>query len=196
MSSTTPDNEHDPGKDLSEITNDFDAPVEEERPNPYNVSLDEMLSDEINPLTPEDIKKLKQIGFGILGAILLVILMSIYGCQPKKASMAYGICSTFLELNTPYPHTLNYTDLDGSRTAVRIYFTSTDPFGQFKQEMIECKFGPDEKTGMKLTEAYRNRRLMDAKLVRDFNLALPTIMASDPYLVKPGPDWKNQLVDQ
>ena len=196
MSSTTPENEFDPGKDLSEITNDVDVPQEEAPPNPYNVSLDEMLSDEINPLTPEDIKKLKQIGFGILGSILLIILVSVYGCQPKKASMAYGICSTFLELQTPYPHTLNYIDLEGSRTAVRIYFTSTDPFGQFKQEMLECKFGPDEKTGMKLTEAYRNRRQMDTKLVRDFNLTLPTIMASDPYLVMPGPNWKNPLLEE
>lgn len=195
MSGTEPEDELPPEKDLSEIQNDVDdEPVVVNQP--YDVPLDELLSDEANPLTPEDIKKVKQIGLGALGVVLIIILLSIYGCQPAKGSMAYGICSTFLELNTPYPHTLNYIDLEGSRTAVRIYFTSTDPFGQFKQEMIECKFGPDEKMGMKVTEVFRNRRLVDPALVKKFNLTLPTIMASDPYVVMPGLDWKNPLLEE
>ena len=190
MSDTT---EPEPEKDLSEIQNEVEepAPVVE---SPYEVSLDEMLSDEVNTLTPEDVKKLKQIGFGLLGGLLLVVLLSVYGCQPKKGSMAYGLCSTFLELNTVYPQTLNYIDLEGSRTAVRIYYTSIDPFGQYKQEMIECKFGPDEKMGMKMTEVLKNRRPMDAELIKKFNMTLPTIMASDPYLVMPGDNWENQLL--
>ena len=189
MSDTGPETE----KDLSEIQNESDVPAAAVT-SPYDVSLDELLSDEANTLTPDDIKKLKQIGYGALGVLLVIILLSIYGCQPKKGSMAYGICSTFLELNTTYPQTLNYTDLEGSRTAVRIYYTSVDPFGQFKQEMMECKFGPDEKTGMKLTEVLKNRRPMDAEIIKKFNMTLPTVMASDPYLVMPGPDWKNQLL--
>ena len=189
MSDTGPETE----KDLSEIQNESDVPAAAVT-SPYDVSLDELLSDEANTLTPDDIKKLKQIGYGALGVLLVIILLSIYGCQPKKGSMAYGICSTFLELNTTYPQTLNYTDLEGSRTAVRIYYTSVDPFGQFKQEMMECKFGPDEKTGMKLTEVLKNRRPMDAEIIKKFNMTLPTVMASDPYLVMPGPDWENQLL--
>lgn len=194
MSDTSePKNEFENDKDLSDILNEPEEEVVVVN-QPYDVPLDELLSDEANPLTPEDVKKLKQIGYGILGFILLAILISIYGCQPKKASMAYGICSTFLELTTPYPQTLNYTDLEGSNTAIRIYFTSVDPFGQFKQEMIECTFGYDEKIGMKLTKIQRNRRPVDQKEVDKFNLTLPTIMASDPYLVMPGPDWKNPLL--
>ncbi len=161
---------------------------------PYDIPLDELLSDEANPLSPEDVKKVKQIGLGILGIVLVVVLMSVYACQPKKASIAYGVCSTFLEQNTPYPQTLNYIGLEGSRTAIRIYFTSTDPFGQFKVEMFECKFGPDEKTGMKLTEVLRNRRPMDAELIRKFNMTLPAVIAGEPYLVLPGPEWKNPLL--
>lgn len=190
---TEPQDEFDPESDLSDIQNETEEPVIINQP--YDVPLDELLSDEANPLTDEDIKKLKQIGLGILGVILLVILMSVYALQPKKASMAYGICSTFLELNTTYPQTLNYIDLEGSRTAVRIYFTSVDAFGQFKQEMLECKFGPDEQMGMKLVEVLRNRRPVDVEMVKEFNLTLPTIMASDPNLVMPGPNWKNPLLD-
>lgn len=191
MSDTGPENE----KDLSDIQNESDLPEPgEAAESPYDVSLDELLSDQANTLTPEDLKTIKKFGFGSLGVLILIILFSIYGCQPRQASMAFGICSTFLELNTPYPQTLNYTGLEGSRTAVRIYFTSTDPFGQFRQEMIECTFGPDEKMGMKLTEIKRNRRQVDSALVRNFNMTLPTIMASKPNLSMPGPEWKNPLL--
>lgn len=195
MNGADRDNPLDQKPDISDVINDTADSVLPPKVSPYDIPLDELLADEANPLTPEDIKKLKQIGAGLFAALLGVVLLSVYGCQPQKASMAYGICSTFLELHTPYPHTLRHVALEGSRTAVRIYFTSTDPFGQFKQETMECKFGPDERMGMKLTEILRNRRPVDAALVNEFNQTLPIIMASDPYLAMPGADWKNPLLD-
>ncbi len=159
-----------------------------------DVSIDELLSEEVNTLTPEEKKKVKQVLYGAVGVALLLLVLSIFACQPKTGPMAYGICSTFLEMNTPYPNTLQYTDLEGSRTALRIYFTTIDPFGEFKQEMIECTFGPDDSgTGMQLTQVMRNRKPVDAQVVSKFNATLPIIIASDPYLVMP-PQWKNQLV--
>jgi hypothetical protein len=158
-----------------------------------DMSLDDLLTEEISTLTDEDRKKLKQIGYGALAVAAVIVLLTIFSMQPKKGPMSYGICSTFLEMQTPYPNTLNYTDIEGSRTALRIYFTSIDPFGEYKLEMIECTFGPDEAGGMKLTQVTRNRRLVDPAIVEKFNKTLPIIMASDPYLVIP-PDWKNPWV--
>lgn len=158
-----------------------------------DMPLDDLLTEEINPLTEEDMKKIKQVGFGTLGVLLVAIALSVFSCQPKKGPMAYGICSTFLEMTTPYPNTLEYSSLEGSRTAIRIYYTHIDPFGEYKQEMLECTFGPDEAGGMKLTQVTRNRRPVDANDVAKFNATLPIIMASDPYLVVP-PDWKNPWV--
>jgi hypothetical protein len=170
-------------------------------PSGPEMTLDEALSKQAN-------KKRKGAGggsskansekmflYGTIGVFLLVVVLIIYSCQPQKGSLAFGICSAFLELNTPYPHTLNFTDVEGSRTAVRIYFTSVDPFGQFRQEMLECTFAADEQMGMKLAQVARNRRPVDAEVVKEFNLTLPTIMASDPYLVLP-PNWKNPLVHE
>lgn len=159
-----------------------------------DISLDETLSRDAND--PEYLaavqKRKKLMLYGsIAGALLLVILM-IYGCQPKKGSMAFGICSTFLELATPYPATLNYTQVEGSRTAVRIYFTSTDPFGMFRHEMIECTFESDPKTGMKVSKIQRNRRPVDQAQIQKFNGTLEAIIAGKPYLEMP-PNWKNQL---
>jgi hypothetical protein len=158
-----------------------------------DMSLDDLLTEEISTLTDEDRKKLKQIGYGALAVAAVIVLLTIFSMQPKKGPMSYGICSTFLEMQTPYPNTLNYTDIEGSRTALRIYFTSFDPFGEYKLEMIECTFGPDEAGGMKLTQVTRNRRPVDPAIVEKFNKTLPIIMASDPYLVIP-PDWKNPWV--
>lgn len=192
----TPPPEDPTGPDLADIQND----VEEANISPAfsgEISLDEALAREAakNAPPPLDPRKKKQILFGGIGIVLLVVLLSVYACQPKQGSMAFGICSTFLELNTPYPHTLRFSDLEGSRTAVRIYFTDVDPFGQYRQEMIECTFGPDAKMGMRLAEVKRNRRPVDPALVKEFNITLPTIMASDPYRVLP-PDWENPLVPE
>ena len=158
-----------------------------------DMSLDDLLTEEISTLTDEDRKKLKQIGYGALAVAAVIVLLTIFSMQPKKGPMSYGICSTFLEMQTPYPNTLNYSDIEGSRTALRIYFTSFDPFGEYKLEMIECTFGPDEAGGMKHTQVTRKRSPVDPAIVEKFNKTLPIIMASDPYLVIP-PDWKNPWV--
>lgn len=179
-------------KDLMDIINVEDA-LSVDGKYAGDVSIDELLSEEANTLTPEDKKKIKQVAYGAGGIIIMLIVLSIFSFQPKKGPMSYGICSTFLEMSTPYPNTLQYTDLEGSRTALRIYFTSIDPFGEYKLEMMECTFGPDEKTGMKLTQVTRNRRPVDAETVRKFNATLSTVIESKPYLVMP-PEWKNQLV--
>ncbi len=162
-----------------------------------DISLDAVLEKEATSPEAEALKKRRKKFYrysGIVGSILLIMLI-IYGCQPIKASMAFGICSTFLELNTPYPQTLQYSELEGSQTAVRIYFTHIDPFGVYRQEMIECTFAADQTMGMRLTEVKRNRRQVDQDVVRKFNIVLPTIMSSDPYLVPP-PHWKNPLVTE
>jgi hypothetical protein len=193
--SETPKDKKDPEEiDLSEIQHLPEDDLPEGVYYARDVSIDDLLEEQVSTLTDEDRKKIKQVLYGALGVILLVIVLSIFSCQPKTGPMAYGICSTFLELTTPYPNTLNYTELEGSRTALRIYFTNIDPFGEYKLEMIECTFGPDEAgTGMKLTQVTRNRRPVDSRLVSKFNETLPIIMASDPYLVVP-PEWENQLV--
>lgn len=196
-------------KDLSEIQNAEEVPAQQPSltsPSGRELSIDEMLARQAQRMqkpglgfpgsrAPVETKKknTKQLVWGGVGVVCLILIMTFYALQPNKGSMAFGICSTFLELNIFYPHTLNITDIEGSRTAVRIYFTNVDPFGEFQQEMIECTFGPDEVMGMKLTQVSRNRRRVDPSVVNKFNLTLPTIMSSEPNLILP-PDWKNPLI--
>jgi hypothetical protein len=133
------------------------------------------------------------IGAAIIAGLLLIY--SLYSCQPKQGSMAYGVCSTLLEMQTQYPNTIRHINVEGSSTTVRIYFTSIDAFGQYKLEMYECKFGPGENGGMRITDILRNRERVDNDFIDEANKILPVIVNSDPYRVMP-PEWKNQLLNE
>lgn len=186
--------DNNPDKVLGDIQNPEEAQPDTDFSG-QDINLDESLSEQAKAGKALDPKKKKQIMFGGIGGALLLIVLMVFSCQPSKGPMAFGICSVFLELNTPYPQTLQYTDYESSYTAMRIYFTSTDPFGEYKQEMIECSFTADEQTGMKVNQILRNRKPVDQETVNKFNILLPTIIASDPYRVLP-PEWKNPLLPE
>lgn len=166
-----------------------------QRQRSSNITLDSLLSEEVKKRSPEEIKKIrKKLIIGAIGGALFLIFI-LYAIQPAKGDIQFGICSTFLELNTPYPHTLSYTSVESGRTTVRIYYSDIGPFGDYKEQTIQCTFEPDPEMGMRLRRVEKNRRPMDANLVKEFNVALPTIGASDPYVVLP-PSWRNPLLSR
>ncbi len=160
-------------------------------------NLDAQLSAAAKKQTdPEKIALYKK--YGMIGAAVLaclILIYSVYSCQPKKGSMAYGVCSTLLEMQTQYPNTLRHINVEGSATTVRIYFTSIDAFGQYKLEMYECKFGRGPDGGMQITDILRNRERVGNDFIDEANKILPVIVNSDPYRVMP-PEWKNQLLNE
>jgi hypothetical protein len=162
-----------------------------------DISMDAALSKTASTLSVlKGMDKEKKIFFYGGGGVLLVFLvLLVFSCQPAKGSIVFAVCSAFLELNTPYPHTLDYKEVEWSNWAVRIYFTSTDPFGSYRLEMLQCSFTPDEKMGFRVQGIERNREPVDQKIIDDFNKTLPSIAAGDPYLVLP-PNWKNPLLDR
>lgn len=149
--------------------------------------------EQVDPEKAALYKKIGMIAAAVLAGFLLIY--SLYACQPKKGSMAYGVCSTLLEMQTQYPNTLRHINVEGSATTVRIYFTSIDAFGQYKLEMYECKFGPGVTGGMQITDILRNRERVGNDFIDEANKILPAIVNSDPYRVMP-PEWKNQLLDE
>jgi len=161
-----------------------------------DVSLDAALSKTAKTLSVlKGLDKEKKIFFFGGGGVLIIFLfLLLSSCQPEKGSIVFGVCSAFLELHTPYPHTLDYKEVEWSNWAVRIYFTSIDPFGSYRLEMLECGFAPDEKMGFRVARIERNREPVDPKIIENFNKTLPSIAAGDPYLVLP-PNWKNPLLD-
>lgn len=160
-----------------------------------DVSLDKELSRAASKKTDEQrARERKFITFGLIGALSVFLLWSLYSCKPKVGPVIYGVCSTLLELETPYPHTLRHIVLEGSASTIRIYFTTIDPFGQLKIEMFECKYATDSQGNMRITDLIRNRQSLGNDSIIRANKILPVIMASDPYRVMP-PQWKNPLLD-
>lgn len=96
----------------------------------------------------------------VTGTVVVILLLSIVfiveSCAPRKGSIIYGICSSFLEQQVTFPQSLNYTSVEQYPKAVRIYFTYTDAFGQYQFEFAECTFRQDPQQGVQLERVFFN----------------------------------------
>lgn len=183
-----------PKLDISDVQNlENDVPQGGIAAPTTEITLDEILASQVEKEEIIPQKNKKQIMYAAAGIAIIILLMMVYSMQPRKGPMGYAICAAFLELNVDYPHTLNITGLEGSVTAIRIYFSNINSYGAWREEMLECTFASDEKMGMKLSQVTRNRRAVDQKKVDEFNVSLPAIISSDPYRLMP-PEWRNPLL--
>lgn len=124
-------------------------------------------------------------GFTIF--LLLIILIAMFSCGPRKGTILYGICKTYLEQNVPYPETIVPTNVEQYPSATRIYYTSVDPFGQFKLEYIECVYSNDKDGMLQVDKVLFNRREEPADRIKAFNVSLGAIVAGEPDLTLPEP---------
>ena len=99
----------------------------------------------------------KGIAIGVGGFIVIsLILMIISGATPAKGNILYGMCSKFLELQLPFPETIEQKEIELYRKAVRINYTHLDGFGEYRLEMIECAFTQDPEQGVQMKDAFFN----------------------------------------
>lgn len=183
--------------------NDFDegksAPKSQKQvPSPKapvgDIPLDEFLEKQAKKKKAiEFTKDPKKIMYGGLGAFILLLILMMFSCQGQQGSVQYGVCSVFLEMNTPYPHTLNFTDVIDGANSVRIYFNSVDPFGEFKFETLECRFETDKAGQLRLAAVQRNRREWARDEIARFNKQIPLILQGDLETTLP-PFWVNPLL--
>lgn len=132
----------------------------------------------------------------IFGGLVLVIGIGVwYGLQPLKGTMYLGICRTFAEMQLAYPQTFKITGIENFDRSQRIYYTAMGPFGEYRSDMIDCRFTVNPTTGSTLLEDVQiNRVSVAPQKVRDFNKTLPAVVAGKPNLVIPFPP-KDTLVD-
>jgi hypothetical protein len=124
----------------------------------------------------------------LLSLVAFVVFYMFYWLvKPFESSMQYGICKVFVELNVPYPDTVYFSEVVEFQDSIRVWFSYSDSFGEFRLEPIQCYFGPSEKYGMELTRITIGRREIDPNAVASFNSALPAILANPPTLVYPTP---------
>ncbi|MEM6780459.1 MAG: hypothetical protein AAF569_01190 [Pseudomonadota bacterium] len=138
----------------------------------------------------ELLKKLK-IG-GIAAAVIIVFVLIFMSATNKpQGHMMFGICRTFVEVQTTYPPTLHVTEVEQYQRAVRIYYTYTDAFGTQKSEFIECAFESVPGKGAQLTAILLNRTEIDQETIKEFNDTISAIVAGEPDLTLPRPFGKN-----
>lgn len=129
--------------------------------------------------------------------LLIVTVISIFSCGPRKGSILYGICKTYLQQSVPYPETIVPTNVEQYPSATRIYYTSVDPFGQFKLEQIECVYAQDPNGNMLVQKILMNRQEVEADKVKAFSDTLPAVVAGKPDLTLPEPQPDiNQILEE
>ncbi len=149
------------------------------------------------------------IKYGIGGIVFVFIMFAvIQSCTPRKGTLLYGICRSFLELHIPYPHTIYHARVEQYRKALRIYYNHLDSFGQYQREMIECSFSQDPVKGIQVESIFIDSikpitqkerapgkgRLykVEQEYIDLFNNSLSSsaIMSQDHDLVLPKAEWR------
>ncbi len=87
---------------------------------------------------------------------LLLTLLVMKACEPAKGTILYGICGAFLEQQLEYPETIQHNYVEQYSSAIRVYYSHTDGFGQYLTEYIECSFEQDPKKGLQLKSVIFN----------------------------------------
>ncbi|MCF8495420.1 MAG: hypothetical protein K9G62_01995 [Alphaproteobacteria bacterium] len=123
----------------------------------------------------------------ILGGILFFSYGVYQLFIPHQGTIGFGVCKVFLEQNVQYPHTLHLSKVEQFSTSVRIWFTQTDSFGEYRMEPIQCFFRAHEEWGFELDKVTIRRRELDPAIVERFNPTIPYIKAAPPDLSLPMP---------
>jgi len=138
----------------------------------------------------------KLIRNGFLGFVFLVSLFTWWGIQKPQGTIHVGICRSFVELHLRYPETLKITAVENINNAIRLYYTATGPFGEFKSDMMECGFAQNNQTGaIVLDSATLNRNPLPKDDVDRFSRTIPIVVLFKPDLTLPGSTVKSGTED-
>lgn len=152
------------------------------------LSPEELLTKKIKEQKKKAAKKRRK-KFIIIGVIGFLYFVVSWGMQPYKATMEYGICKTFLELNLVYPFTLHVNELDVLNDgSYRMWYTQVDSFGSNRMDSFQCYFSNDPQTGMlQLSKVKFGKIFLEQEKIAYFNTAIPYLMEHPPDLTWPMP---------
>jgi hypothetical protein len=137
-------------------------------------------------------KKLSRGQKAAIGGVAFVCFILFFMFFPNYGSIKYGFCKTFIELQEPYPQSIQiinaYEEIDYN-DSVTISYKKIDPFGLEALNDIQCFF-KTEGNHVLLDRVDINGKKkiypQEAKEVIDrFNLGLQSIVNYPPNLVMP-----------
>ncbi len=144
---------------------------------------------------------LKKMSFKKWALVIVIVLGSLFywwAMQPiiYNGTILFGICRTYIELNTQYPSELEFIDLRERGSKVSVEYVTNDAFGQHIAHEANCNFKRGE-NGELLLDSFRLRRGIAARdysfaienpeKIQAFNKTIPSIVANPPPLYVFGP---------
>lgn len=140
-------------------------------------------------------KKVRQKKLVKRSIIACIVFIFGYGIwilfKPFKASAEYGMCRTYIELSIPYPHTLYVNKITEIGGGLKIWYTHTDAFGEFRMEPMQCTIGRNPETGaMELQKLTIFKSSLSKERIAFLNSSVPYFQAN-PLIV----DWPSALPD-
>lgn len=136
------------------------------------------------------LKRKKQTKIAIIGGGVLFIAWALnYLFAPFQLSVPYGVCKTYLELNVPYPKTIYVSEADFlADKSVRIWFSQTDPFGEYRMQSFHCFFTEHPETGKMIFSKIKMGKVdIDSATIDLYNKALPVLASVQMDLRYPAP---------
>lgn len=131
-------------------------------------------------------------GAAIGGGLLVLVIVGML-FFPYYGTIRYGICRTYIELQEPYPQSIQYINAveDAAYTnSVTISYKKIDPFGLEAMNDMQCFFEnlPNGGVILKRVDINGKKRKYpqeDPELVKKFNDGIPAIYAYPPSLIMP-----------
>lgn len=143
-----------------------------------------------NGKTPQPKKRVsrkKKIIFGVVGVVIFLIILA---GMPRTGTIRYGLCKTFIELNDPYPESLEFVQAVEDGNNVFVDYIKVDGFGQRTLNQTRCFFKDDPVTHFKLDRVDVNGKNSkpaqeDPAVIAKFNAGILALIANKPDLTLP-----------
>lgn len=136
-------------------------------------------------------KKKKSNKWRWIGGTVAVLFAIMFALYKPLATIHYGVCKTYIELNEPYPDQIRYLGMEDFGDSVRVYYRKTDPFGVVSVNSFECVFKVESETvtpyikSVDVNGKYKTYMAEDPERIAKFNETVPAIIASNPDLTWP-----------
>ena len=126
-----------------------------------------------------------------LGGIGFSFLVVIFLLYKPQATIQYGVCKVYIELNEPYPEKIKYLSLEDFGQALRVIYRRVDPFGVISVNIAECTFKVENDALTPYLQSFdvngrqKTYESEDPKKIAEFNKSVPAIEANPPDLTVP-----------
>ena len=141
--------------------------------------------------TTDDGESLNMVPIYFLGSLILIIALIAWSMMPRKGSIYYGACKTYVELHMHFPTTIDVLDVVEYGNEVRIQFNQIDAYGAFTFNEVACKFKRNDNGNIVLDNVDLNRStnypLEKESKIEDFNKVIDIVLKKPPDLTLPPP---------